>query len=178
MVDSRENGVLCTVARSWLLFFHNEIEWKNLESNIAWGVMNCTKHFDLSSSLMASCVTRFMICWVCWLHFSELVCLVLSVDERMIKINYGTFCVCFRRLEKVILWSRLWLNWPRTNSDTIVRLFIWLFFIWNDKVKGTVFVLVCIFVDKINAYHLKRWIYGPRAKLSIVSQVLRVLNIP
>ena len=109
MVDSRENGVLCTVARSWLLFFHNESEWKNLESNIAWGVMNCTKHFDLSSSLMASCVTRFMICWVCWLHFSGLVCLVLSVDECMIKINYGTFCVCFRRLEKVILWSRLWL---------------------------------------------------------------------
>ena len=37
MVDScsGENGVLCTVARSWLLFLHDESEWKNFESNIA-----------------------------------------------------------------------------------------------------------------------------------------------
>ena len=37
MVDScsRENGVLCTVARSWLLFLPEESEWKNFESNIA-----------------------------------------------------------------------------------------------------------------------------------------------
>ena len=35
---SRENGVLCTVARSCLLFLHDESEWKNFESNIAWGV--------------------------------------------------------------------------------------------------------------------------------------------
>ena len=37
MVDSfsKENGVLCTVARSWLLFLHDESEWKNFESNIA-----------------------------------------------------------------------------------------------------------------------------------------------
>ena len=40
MVDncSRENGGLCTVARSWLLFLHEESEWKNVKSNIAWGV--------------------------------------------------------------------------------------------------------------------------------------------
>ena len=69
--------------------------------------MNCTKHFDLSSSLTASCVARFMICWVCRLYFSGLVCSVLSLDECLIKINYGRFCVCFRCLEKVILWSRL-----------------------------------------------------------------------
>ena len=25
-------------------------------------LMNCTKHFDLSSSLTASCVARFVIC--------------------------------------------------------------------------------------------------------------------
>ena len=66
-----------------------------------------TKHFDLSSSLTASCVARFMICWVCRLYFSGLVCSVLSLDECLIKINYGRFCVCFRCLEKVILWSRL-----------------------------------------------------------------------
>ena len=37
MVDncSRENGVLCTVVRSWLLSLHDESEWKHFESNIA-----------------------------------------------------------------------------------------------------------------------------------------------
>ena len=35
---SRENGVLCTVARSWLLFPHDERAWKNFELNIARGV--------------------------------------------------------------------------------------------------------------------------------------------
>ena len=36
MVDScsRENGALCTVARSWLLFLQDESEWKNFESDI------------------------------------------------------------------------------------------------------------------------------------------------
>ena len=39
MVDScsRENGVLCNVARSWLLFLHDESEWTNFESNISRG---------------------------------------------------------------------------------------------------------------------------------------------
>ena len=64
MVDScsRENGVLCTVARSWLLFLHNEGDWRILNQILLEVLMNCTKHFDLSSSLMASCVARFMIC--------------------------------------------------------------------------------------------------------------------
>ena len=37
MVDScsRKNGVLYIVARLWLLFLHDESEWKNFESNIA-----------------------------------------------------------------------------------------------------------------------------------------------
>ena len=69
--------------------------------------MNCTKHFDLGNSLTASCVARFMICWLCRLYFSGLVCSVLSLNECLIKINYGWFCVCFRCPEKVILWSRL-----------------------------------------------------------------------
>ena len=32
MVDScsRENGVLCTVTRSWLLFLHDKSEWKKI----------------------------------------------------------------------------------------------------------------------------------------------------
>ena len=37
MVDScsRENAILSTVARSWLLFLHDESEWKMFELNIA-----------------------------------------------------------------------------------------------------------------------------------------------
>ena len=64
MIDScsRENGVLCTVARSWLLFLHEESGWKILNQILLEVLMNCTKHFDLSSSLTASCVARFMIC--------------------------------------------------------------------------------------------------------------------
>ena len=46
--------------------------------------MNCTKHFDLSSSLTASCVAKFMMCQ---LNFSGLVCSVLSLDECLIKIT-------------------------------------------------------------------------------------------
>ena len=40
MVDScsRENGVLCTVTRSWLLFLHDKSEWKKkYDSNITRG---------------------------------------------------------------------------------------------------------------------------------------------
>ena len=63
MVDScsRENGVLCTVARSWLLFLHEESGWKILNQILLEVLMNSTKHFDLSSSLTASCVARFMV---------------------------------------------------------------------------------------------------------------------
>ena len=66
MADSclRENGVgvLCPVARSWLLFLHDEGEWKILNQILLEVLMNCTEHFDLRSSLTESCVARFMIC--------------------------------------------------------------------------------------------------------------------
>ena len=62
--------------------------------------------------------------------------------------------------------------WPRTNSDTIVSMFIWFCYlewmiyggklIWCNpltskmyQVQGTVLVSVRIFVDKINTYYLK-----------------------
>ena len=108
MVDScsRDNGVLCTVAWSWLLFLHDESEWKNFELNIAWGVDEFHQTFWFEQ-FFNGCVVRFMTCWVCRLYFSGLVCLVISLDECLIKVNYGWFCVCFRCLEKVILWSRL-----------------------------------------------------------------------
>ena len=69
--------------------------------------MNCTKYFDWSSSFQASCVSRFVICWVYRLYFSGLVWSVLSLDGCLIKINYVRFCICFRCLEKAILRSRL-----------------------------------------------------------------------
>ena len=42
---SRENAVLCTVARPWLLFLHDESEWKKYESNIAPGVVELHRTF-------------------------------------------------------------------------------------------------------------------------------------
>ena len=101
------NGILCTVARSWLLFLHDESEWKIFQSNIAWSVDELHQAFWLRSSLTASFVARFIICWVCRLYFSGLVCSVLFLDECLIKINYGRFCVSFRWLEEMILWRRL-----------------------------------------------------------------------
>ena len=87
--------------------FTTRVGGKNLNQTLLEVLTNCTKHFDLSSSLTVSCVARFMYCRVCRFYFPGLVCSVLSLDECLIKINYGRFCVCFRCLEKVILWSRL-----------------------------------------------------------------------
>ena len=158
MVDScsRENWVLCTVARSWLIFLHDERSGKILKKILLGVLMNRTKHIDLSSSLTASCVARFVICWVCRLYFSGLVCSVLSLDECLIKINYGRFCVCFRCLEKVILWSRLCLamdefRYHRWHVYLIFFSLEWMIYggklIWCDlltskiyKVEGTVLV--------------------------------------
>ena len=57
MVDScsRENGALCTVARSWLLFLHDKSERKNCDSNIAWGVDGSHQTFWSFRSFVASC---------------------------------------------------------------------------------------------------------------------------
>ena len=57
MVDScsRENGALCTVARSWLLFLHDKSERKNCDSNIAWGVNGSRQTFWGFGSFFASC---------------------------------------------------------------------------------------------------------------------------
>ena len=133
MVDSCpiENGVLCTVARSWLLFLHDESEWKDFESNIAWGVDELHQTFWFEQFLTASCVARFMICGVCRLYFSGLVCSVLSLDECLIKINYGRFCVCFRCLEKVILYVQSFVfGQGRIQIPSLACLFD--FVIWNE----------------------------------------------
>ena len=155
-----------------VLFLHYESEWKNLEWSMLEELMNCTKHFVLSSSLKASCVARIMICWVCRLYFSGLVCSVLSLDECLIKINCRRFCVCFRWLEKVILWSRLCLakdkfRYHRSHVYWFCCL-EWMIYgsklTWCDlltseiyQVEGTVLVSVRTFVNKVNTLRLKRW---------------------
>ena len=116
--------------------------------------------------------TRFMICWVCRSYLSGLDCSVLSLDECLIKINYERFCVCFRCLEKVILWSLLCLAKDefRYHRYHVYLIFLsrWMIyggqFIWFDlltskihQVEGKVLVSICIFFNKINTYRLKRW---------------------
>ena len=110
MVDScsREKGVLCTVARPWLLSFTTRVSGKILNQLVLEVLMNCAKHFDLSTSLTASCFARCMICWVCRLYFSGLVFWVLFLDECLIKINCGLFCVAPGKLCRLV-WHRVWL---------------------------------------------------------------------
>ena len=136
---------------------------------IKYCLMNSTKHFDLSSSLTASYVARFKICWVGRLDWFALCHLSMNV---WLKLTVEDFVYVFDTWRK---WSCGFVCvWPRTNSDTIVTMFIWFFYlewmiyggklIWCDlltskiyQVKRTVLVSVRIFVNKINTYRLKRW---------------------
>ena len=98
MVDScsRVNGVLYIVAR------------KSFESIIAWGVDELHQTFLFEQFFNGKpCCKIHDLLIVPIIFFSGLVCSVPSLDECLIKINYERFCVCFRCLEKVILWSRL-----------------------------------------------------------------------
>ena len=149
--------------------FTTRVSGKNLNQTLLEVLTNCTKHFDLSSSLMVSCVARFMICWVCRLYFSGLVCSLMNV---WLKLTMDDFVYVFDAWRK---WScGVVCVWPRTNSDTIISMFIWFCYlewricggklIWCDlltskiyQVEGTVLVSVCSFVNKINTYRLKRW---------------------
>ena len=150
-------------------------------------LMNCTKYFDLSSSLTASCLqdSLFVECvdyifldWFARCFLQMNVRLKLTMDDLVYvfdvwrKWSCGVVCV-----------------WPKTNSDTIVSMFIslcylaWMIygskFIWCDlltskiyQFEGTVLVSLRIFVNKI-----KKMIILTRTKLSIVSRMLHVLNI-
>ena len=150
-----------------LILLLTRLSGKFLNQILLEVLMNCTKHFDLSSSLTASCVARFMICWVCRLYFSGLVCLVLSPDEYLIKkLTMDDLVYVFDAWRK---WScGVICVWPRTNLDTIDSMLEWMIYggklIWCDlltskicQVEGTVLVTVPIFFHKINTYHLKRW---------------------
>ena len=98
------------LAQSWLLFLHEESVWKNFESNIAWSVdeLHQTFWFEQFFNSKLCCKIRDLLCVP--IIFFWLVGSVLSLDECLIKTNYGQFCVCFRCLEKVILWSHLCLT--------------------------------------------------------------------
>ena len=147
MVDScsRENGVLGTVARSWLLFLHDESECKNLNQILLEVLMNCTKQFYLSSSLTASCVARFMMCWVCSLNFSGLFCSVLSLDECLIKITNGRF---------------VWLLGSFVASYDIV-------FDWYAMLRG-VFIEKRFFFERWLTFSLINGLVAVKLKVNIV----------
>ena len=92
MVDScsRENGVLCTVAWSWLLFLHDESKRKNWNQILLEALMNCTKHFDLSSSLteavsqdlwFVECADYIFLDWFARSYLSMNVCLKLTMGD-------------------------------------------------------------------------------------------------
>ena len=106
VVDSclRENGVLCTVTESWLLFLHDESEWKNFESNIAWGVDELHQTFWLEQffngklcckihDLLSMPITFF------WIGLLSAQCSLLSAQ--------WTILCMFSMPGKVISWSRL-----------------------------------------------------------------------
>ena len=121
---ARKKMELCTLWHDHgYCSFPTRVRAKIMNQILLEVLMNCTKYFDLSSSLTASCVARFMICWVCWLYFSGLVCSVLSSDECPIKINNSDLVYVFDVWRK---WScGVVCVWSRTNSDTIVCTFIW-----------------------------------------------------
>ena len=105
MVDgcSKENGVLCTVARSWLLFLHDESEWKNFESNIAWGVDELHQTFWFEQFFNGKLCCKIHDLLSGWGY-----CSALSLDKCLIKINYGRFFVAPRKLCR-LAWHRVWL---------------------------------------------------------------------
>ena len=121
--------VLLMLSR-WQIVLHDESVWKNFQSNIAWGVdeLHQTFWFELFFNGRLCC--NIHDSWVCRLYFSGLVCSVLYLDECLIKINYGRFCLCFRCLEKVILWSRLCLARDEFRYPSLACLFD--FNIWNE----------------------------------------------
>ena len=76
MVDScsRENGVLCTVAWSWLLFLHEESGWKILNQILLEVLMNCIVFDDWRK-------------WSC-----EVVCVWPTTNSNTIVSMFIWFC--------------------------------------------------------------------------------------
>ena len=86
---SRENGVLCTVAWSWLLFLHDEKVWKIFESSIVWGVDELYqtfwfRHFfngKLQYSWFVECTDYIFMDWFARCHLWMNVWLKLTMED-------------------------------------------------------------------------------------------------
>ena len=171
MVDSysRENEVLCIVARSWLLFLHDESEWKNF-----W-IKYCLRCWWIAPNILtAELCCKIHDFWVADYIFLDWFARCYPYMNVWLKLIMDEFVYVFdtwRKLSCGIVYV-----WPRTNSDTIVCMCIWFCYlelewmiyggklIWCDlptskiyRGEGTVLVSVRIFVNKINTYRLKRW---------------------
>ena len=121
MVDScsRENGALCTVARSWLLFLHDKSERKNCDSNIAWGVNGSRQTFWSFRSFVASCDIVFD--WYAMLRgvFIE----QRFFYERWLSFTFGGLVLLLDRVFRCQKFERLQVCWKMdfVSSLTVER---------------------------------------------------------
>ena len=121
MVDScsRENGALCTIARSWLLFLHDKSERKNCDSNIAWGVNGSYQTFWSFRSFFASCDIVFD--WYAMLRgvFIE----QRFFYERWLSFTFGGLVLLLDRVFRCQKFERLQVRWKMdfVSSLTVER---------------------------------------------------------
>ena len=121
MVDScsRENGALCTIARSWLLFLHDKSERKNCDSNIAWGVNGSHQTFWSFRSFFASCDIVFD--WYAMLRgvFIE----QRFFCERWLSFTFGGLVLLLDRVFRCQKFERLQVRWKMdfVSSLTVER---------------------------------------------------------
>ena len=121
MVDScsRENGALCTIARSWLLFLHDKSERKNCDSNIAWGVNGSHQTFWSFRSFFASCDIVFD--WYAMLRgvFIE----QRFFYERWLSFTFGGLVLLLDRVFRCQKFERLQVCWKMdfVSSLTVER---------------------------------------------------------
>ena len=113
-----------------MVLFHHDESGKILNQILLEVLMNCTKHFDLSSSLTASCVARFIICWLCRLYFSGLVwTVIIGCWGKSFGCFKGKFWEHWTNGNVFDAWRKWFCGvvyvWPRTNSVAIVSMFIW-----------------------------------------------------
>ena len=137
--------------------------------------MNCTKHFDLSGSLTASCVARFMICWVCRSYFSGLVWSVLSSDECLIKINSWTILCMFSMPGESDLVESFVFGQGRIQIPSLACLFDFLIWnewftemLWFNFILGSNFIFLCFkfIIKHYNTQKQKETKFEPRIKLN------------
>ena len=138
MVDScsRENGALCTIARSWLLFLHDKSERKNCDSNIAWGVNGSHQTFWSFRSFFASCDIVFD--WYAMLRgvFIE----QRFFYERWLSFTFGGLVLLLDRVFRCQKFERLQVRWKMDFVSSLLREIVWLFrgLLWERWTNGNV----------------------------------------